>query len=91
MNRRGTVQTNTDASLFEEALRADAFIHETLHRLLVRPTVELVALLVIVAACTVSDFPLAEHMDFMFIIGIIVGVHRKRKVLIIANAVAFTA
>lgn len=72
-------------------MRANAFIHETLHCLLVRSTVELIALLVVVAACTVSDFSLTEHMDFMFIIGIVVGVHWERKVLIIANALSLTA
>lgn len=72
-------------------MRADAFIHETFHRLFVRSTVELVALLVIVAACTVCDFPLAQHMDLVFLVGIVVGVHRKRKVLFIAHAFALAA
>lgn len=69
-------------------MRADALIHETLHRLFVRSTVELVALLVIVAACTVCDFPLAQHVDLVIFVGIVVSVHRKRKVLFIANALA---
>lgn len=47
---------------------------------------ELVTLLVIVTVCTVCDFPFAQHMDLVFLVGIVVSVHREREVLFIANA-----
>lgn len=72
-------------------MRADTLIHEALHRLLVRSTVELVALLIVVTACTVCDFPLAQHMNLVIFVGIVVGVHREREVLFIANALTLAA
>lgn len=45
---------NADASLLVEAMRANALIHKAFHRLFMRATVELVALLVIITAGTVS-------------------------------------
>lgn len=65
---------------------ADALIHETLHRLFVRSAVKLVALLVIITAGTVRDFPLAKHMDLVILVATVVGVHRERKVLFATNA-----
>lgn len=88
MDRRRVALADTDVSLLEESTRADTLIHETLHRLLVRSPVELVALLVSVATCTVCDFPLAQHVDLVPLVGTVVSVHRERKVLFIANALS---
>lgn len=81
--------TNADASLLVEPMRTNALVHEALHRLLVRATVELVALLVPIAAGTVCDFPLAQHVNLVLRIGAIVGVRRKRIVLLVANTFPF--
>lgn len=71
-------------------MRADTLVHETLHRLLMRSTVELVALLIIVTAGAVCDFPFAQHMDLVFVVRMVVtvtvSIHRERKVLFVANA-----
>lgn len=79
---------NADASLLVEAMRANALIHKAFHRLFVRATVELVALLVIITAGTMSDFPLAQHVNLVLRIGAIVGFRRKRIVLLVANALS---
>lgn len=52
---------------------------------------ELVALLVPITACTVRDFPLAQHVNLVLLVGAVLGVHRERIVLIAANALALAA
>lgn len=79
---------NADASLLVEAMRTNALIHKAFHRLFMRATVELVALLVIITAGTMSDFPLAQHVNLVLRIGAIVGFRRKRIVLLVANALS---
>lgn len=50
---------------------------------------ELVALLVGVAACAVCDFPLAQQVDFVVLVRIVVSLNRERKILLVANALFF--
>lgn len=83
--------TNADTPFLVEPMGANALVHEALHRLLVRSTVKLVALLVVVTAGTVRNFPLAQHVNLVLRIGAVVGIHRERIVLFIANAFALTA
>lgn len=52
---------------------------------------ELVALLVPITACTVRDFPLAQHVNLVLLVGAVLGVHRERIVLVAANALALAA
>lgn len=91
MDRRRVTLTDTDASLLGESTRADTLIHETFHCLLVRSPVELVALLVSVAACSVCDFPLAQQVDLVPLLGTVVSFDRERKVLLVANALSLAA
>lgn len=91
MDRRRVALTDTDACLLEESTRADTLIHEALHRLLVRSPVKLVALLVSVAACSMCDFPLAQQVDLVPLLGTVVSFDRERKVLLIANALRLAA
>lgn len=91
MDRRRVALADTDVSLLEESTRADTLIHEALHRLLVRSPVELIALLVRVAACSVCDFPLAQQVDLVLRLGTVVGFDRERKVLLVANALSLAA
>lgn len=83
--------TNADASLLVVSVRADALIHKALHGLLVRSPMELVALFVLVTACTVCNFPLAQHVDLVLLAGAVLSVHRKGKVLLVADALALAA
>lgn len=52
---------------------------------------ELVALLVVVAAGTMGDFPTANYMHLVLGRCIFVGVHRKRKVQLVADTLALAA
>lgn len=52
---------------------------------------KLVALFVTVTAGTVRDFPLAQHVYLVLLVGAVLGVHRERIVLFAANALALAA
>lgn len=52
---------------------------------------KLVTLLVLVAAGAVSDFPLANHLHLVLVGGIVVRMHRKRKVHLVAHAFVLVA
>lgn len=75
-----------DVILFDVTGQADACIHEALHRLLVRSDVELVAILVVVAAIAMNDLALANVPYLLLSAGGVAGVHRKLEVIAIADA-----
>lgn len=82
---------NTDSSFFVKSTCANALVHEALQRLLVRPMMKLVAVLVIVAASTVYDFFLAQDVNLMLFAGTIVRIQQKGKVVGATNAFALAA
>lgn len=83
--------TDADASFLVESMSANTLVHEALHCLLMGATMELVALLIFVTALTVRDSPLAQHVYLVFLVGAILGIHRERIVLLVANAFPFAA
>lgn len=56
-----------------------------------RSSVELVAVLVIAATCSLSNFSCANIKHLVLRSSIVVGMHRKSKVLVVTDALAVAA